>query len=183
MFPAFSFFKKLILTSTLVGLITLTACSKPTNEQSTKANSQANTAKNLPLLTVYKSPTCGCCEKWLDHINKQGFQSIAHNSNALSAFKKAKGIAPKYRSCHTAISKAGYIFEGHVPAKFMHQFLAEQNNSQLSTNILGLAVPAMPIGTPGMEIGDKFMPYQILQLNSDGSSDVYATINAYQEQF
>jgi len=191
MFSSFSFIKKLILSSIIIGLLALTACSEATHEQKTKltqvsnteAKTQTSTKQNLPLLNVYKSPTCGCCEKWLDHINEHGFQSIAHNSNVLSAFKQAKGIAPQYRSCHTALSKTGYIFEGHVPAKYIHQFLAEQHHNSQNKNILGLAVPAMPIGTPGMEIGEKFMPYQVLLLKGDGSSEVYATINAYQEQF
>jgi len=191
MFSFFSFSKNQILASSLFGLLALTACSEATNEHTVnqvqashnKAISQKSTNHNLPLLNVYKSPTCGCCEKWLNHIDGQGFQSVAHNSHNLSAFKQAKGIATNYRSCHTAVSEAGYIFEGHVPAKFIHQFLAEQQINSLDKAVLGLAVPAMPIGTPGMEVGDKFMPYKVLLLNSDGSSEIYAAVNSYQEQF
>ena len=130
------------------------------------------------MLEVYKSPTCSCCEKWLEHIDQHGFSSKAFNQTDLSAFKSNKGIAPQYRSCHTAVSKDGYVFEGHVPAKFIHQFLAKPPK-----NAIGLSVPAMPIGTPGMEVGNKFMPYQVILLKADGSYDIYAELNNYQEQF
>ena len=133
-----------------------------TTTQSTSINSKA------PLLEIYKSPTCSCCEKWIDHIDQYGFVSKAHNQHDLSAFKSNKGISPQYRSCHTAVSKDGYVFEGHVPAKFIHQFLANP-----PANTIGLAVPAMPVGTPGMEVGDRFMPYQVILLNTDGSYDIY----------
>ncbi len=139
---------------------------------------QTAQTKPQPELQVYQSPTCQCCEKWLKHIDQHGFISTAHNQTGLSTFKAEQGIAPKYRSCHTAISAAGYIFEGHVPAKFIHQFLAKPPK-----NAIGLAVPGMPIGSPGMEVADKFMPYQVLLLNADGSDEVYAEINRYQEQF
>ncbi|UUO24348.1 DUF411 domain-containing protein [Colwellia sp. M166] len=130
-------------------------------------------------LEVYKSPTCGCCEKWLNHIHDSGFESKIHNFQDFSVIKEEQGIAPRYRSCHTAISTDGYTFEGHVPAKFIKQFLQAQHAS----DVIGLSVPAMPVGTPGMEVGEKFRPYQILLLKSDGSYEVYATIQSYKEQF
>lgn len=141
-------------------------------------NNTAETMATKPLLTVYKSPTCGCCEKWITHIDQHGFSSKAHNQADLSSFKMDKGIAPQYRSCHTAVSKEGYVFEGHVPAKFIHQFLASPPK-----DAIGLSVPAMPIGTPGMEVDDKFMPYRVILLNADGSYGIYAELNSYQEQF
>jgi len=131
------------------------------------------------VLDVYKSPSCGCCEKWIKHIDESGFQSNVYNELDISVIKNKKGIAPRYRSCHTVISKDGYIFEGHVPAKFIQQFLTEPH----ATNVLGLSVPAMPIGTPGMEVNDKFQPYRVLLLKSDGSFDTYANVQSYQEQF
>ncbi|ALO36309.1 hypothetical protein CMT41_17390 [Colwellia sp. MT41] len=196
---SFSFpVKATIAISLFASLLLLSACSEQ-NTQSTPVAKQKVTPPKIdratpvaftsaiattqtttlhPILTVYKSPTCGCCEKWIDHIEQHGFTTKAHNHENLSAFKQAKGIAPQYRSCHTAVSKDGYVFEGHVPAKFIHQFLA-----QPPKNALGLSVPAMPIGTPGMEIGDKFMPYQVILLNADGSYGIYAELNNYQEQF
>ncbi len=81
-------------------------------------------------------------------------------------------IRPQYRSCHTAVSPEGYIFEGHVPSQFIAQFLSENH-----VDALGLSVPGMPIGSPGMEVGDRFMPYEVLILYRDGTSDVYAEVS------
>jgi len=88
------------------------------------------------------------------------------------------GIKPNYRSCHTAVTRNGFAFEGHVPAKFIKQFLAEKHN-----NAIGLSVPAMPVGSPGMEVGERFMPYNVLILFKDGTSEVYAEVKTYEEQF
>jgi hypothetical protein len=130
-------------------------------------------------LDVYKSPTCGCCKKWMSHIDDNGFQSKAHNRNDVSVIKKKKGIAPRYRSCHTAISKEGYVFEGHIPAKFIQQFLKEKHPN----SVIGLSVPAMPLGSPGMEMGDKFHPYKVLLLKADGTYEIYASVQSSEEQF
>jgi hypothetical protein len=179
---------------TIIALITLFSISACSSENEKAVTNQVKSASpteqvipesivadstgQLPLLKVYKSPTCGCCEKWLDHIDQHGFISEAHNQADLSSFKTNKGIAPQYRSCHTAVSKDGYVFEGHVPAKFIHQFLANP-----PADAIGLSVPAMPIGTPGMEVADKFMPYKVILLMTDGSYGIYAELNSYQEQF
>ncbi len=129
-------------------------------------------------LDVYKSRTCGCCKKWIDHIEADGFETNVNNITFLDDLKEKKGIAPQYRSCHTAESQDGYVFEGHVPAKYIKQYL---NNIPQGT--IGLSVPGMPAGSPGMEMGDRFMPYQILLLNADGTSSVYAQVATYEEQF
>ncbi len=157
---------------------TSTADSQIVAQSETKSKEQSETLTIEPLLEVYKDPNCGCCQKWINHIDQNGFQSKVINSQNVNVIKQNKGIRPQYRSCHTAISKQGYVFEGHVPAKFIQQFLSEKPD-----NTLGLSVPAMPIGTPGMEMGDRFMPYQVLLLKADGSSEVYAVINSYEEQF
>jgi hypothetical protein len=183
--------KSCITITALITLFTISACfqennkavtntvkSASLNEQTVSVSNVTDNTAQLPLLEVYKSPTCSCCEKWLEHIDQHGFTSKAHNQIDLSTFKTDKGIAPQYRSCHTAVSKEGYVFEGHVPAKFIHQFLAKP-----PVNAIGLSVPAMPIGTPGMEVGDKFMPYKVILLMADGSYGVYAELNNYQEQF
>ncbi|PCI51446.1 MAG: hypothetical protein COB49_01630 [Alphaproteobacteria bacterium] len=156
--------------------IFLTACS----EENTVAGSEQNTLQqpNLPVLEVYKRPTCRCCSKWMTHLEDNGFETKAHNKNYLSALKTKKNIQPQYQSCHTAISKDGYVFEGHIPAKYIHQFLQEKPESAI-----GLAVPAMPVGSPGMEVGSKFRPYDILLLKVDGSAEIYARINTQKEQY
>ena len=130
-------------------------------------------------LAVYKSPSCGCCKKWISHINEHGFESKAHSFDDFPGIKDEKAIQPRYRSCHTAISKDGYAFEGHVPAKFIHQFMQETHKD----DVIGLSVPAMPVGSPGMEVGDKFQPYRVLLLKLDGSYEIYANVQSYEEQF
>ncbi|MEO2278892.1 DUF411 domain-containing protein [Pseudoalteromonas pernae] len=129
-------------------------------------------------LIVLKTPSCGCCKKWISHIVEQGFEAEGKDFYDINPFKSQLGIAPNYRSCHTAISREGYAFEGHVPAKFIRQFLSEKHE-----DAIGLSVPAMPIGSPGMEVEDKFMPYQVLLLFKDGTSKPYAKVNTYEEQF
>lgn len=123
-------------------------------------------------LDVYKNESCDCCGKWVDHIKVSGFKTTVHVAKDMNDIKNKHGISPQYQSCHTAISKEGYIFEGHIPAKVITQFLAHP-----SKDALGLAVPGMPVGSPGMEMGDKFMPYDVLLLKKDGTSEVYARIS------
>ncbi len=129
-------------------------------------------------LLIFKSPSCGCCTKWVEHISEMEFTPITKDINANSNTKAKYQIAPEYRSCHTAVTRDGYAFEGHVPAKYIKQFLKEQPD-----NSIGLAVPGMPIGTPGMEAGERFQPYQVLILFKDGTNEVYADILTYSDQF
>lgn len=128
-------------------------------------------------LDVFKSPSCGCCEKWVANLETNGFKSMVHHPLDLNQEKLKRNIAPQYQSCHTAVSNEGYVFEGHVPANLIKRFLAEKPK-----NALGLAVPGMPAGSPGMEMGDHFTPYDVLLLNADGSSRVYARINSVHDQ-
>ncbi len=171
-----SFAQKSLLILTLSVTAFLASCSQADESSAEKKLKSAHI--NLTQLDIYKNPSCGCCKKWVKHVNEYGFQSDVHNQATLSYFKQEKGIQPRYRSCHTAVSENGYVFEGHVPAKFIQQFLLEQ-----PSDALGLSVPAMPVGTPGMEVGDKFMPYRVLLLKKDGSSEVYAVVKSYKEQF
>jgi hypothetical protein len=161
----------------LAAAFTLTSCSDATVLHENEVL-QNESAPVVIALDVYKSRTCGCCKKWIDHVEADGFEANVNNITFLDDLKEKKGIAPQYRSCHTAESKDGYVFEGHVPAKYIKQFL----NNVPQGNI-GLAVPGMPAGSPGMEMGDRFSPYQILLLNADGTSSVYAQIDTYEEQF
>ena len=80
-------------------------------------------------------------------------------------------IKPEYRSCHTSVSSNGYIFEGHIPSKYIDQFLSEEH-----PNAIGLSVPGMPLGSPGMEVEGMFTPYNVLILYKDGTSDIYAEV-------
>jgi len=132
---------------------------------------------------VYKSPTCGCCAKWIDHLHENGYKTSIHHPENLNALKARYGIAVENQSCHTAVSPDGHLFEGHVPAKFIKRFKNEISAGGLG-NAIGLSVPAMPRGTPGMEVpGDKFDPYELILLKKDGSSEVYADIKTAAEQY
>lgn len=122
-------------------------------------------------LLVHKTPTCGCCKMWVEHLKMNGLKANTQDHENLDEIKKMYGIKPQYRSCHTAVSKDGYIFEGHIPSKYITQFLSENH-----PNAIGLSVPGMPMGSPGMEVGDRFMPYDVLILFKDGSSNVFAEV-------
>jgi hypothetical protein len=129
-------------------------------------------------LAVYKSPTCGCCEEWISHLQSHGLKSTIHHPDDLDAVKDRYRISPRYQSCHTAVSPDGYVFEGHVPAPLITRFLAEKPEGAI-----GLAVPGMPVGSPGMEMGERFTPYDVLLLKSDGSSEVYLRITSLTQTF
>ncbi len=123
-----------------------------------------------PLIEVWKSPTCGCCNDWIKHLQANGFQVKAIDKGN-SAIRKELGMPTKYGSCHTA-KVDGYVIEGHVPAKEIRRLLKERPAA------LGLSVPEMPIGTPGMdgpEYGGQVDPYNVLLVRRDGSSSVYQT--------
>ena len=124
-------------------------------------------APTTPVIDVYKSPTCGCCNKWIDHLKANGFTVRAHDTENVQAHKVRLGVPPGYGSCHTA-EVNGYVIEGHVPAKEMKRLLKEKPRAR------GLVVPAMPAGSPGMEIGDRKDAYDVFLVNRDGSSRTYA---------
>jgi len=129
-------------------------------------------------LTVYKSPTCSCCKVWIGHLEANGFSATVNHPDNFNEVKKKLGITSRTASCHTAVSEQGYVFEGHVPAKYIEAFLAEPPEGAI-----GLSVPAMPVGSPGMEVGDRFQPYDIIQMNKDGSTQVFASIASADQQY
>lgn len=124
-------------------------------------------APTTPVINVYKSPTCGCCNKWIDHLKANGFTVRAHDTENVAAHKIRLGVPVGYGSCHTA-EVNGYVIEGHVPAKEMKRLLKEKPRAR------GLVVPAMPAGSPGMEIGDRKDAYGVFLVNRDGSTRTYA---------
>ena len=107
----------------------------------------------------------------MKHLESLDFETSPEDHQNLLHIKEKFGIRPEYRSCHTAVSKEGYVFEGHIPGEYISKFLAENN-----PNAIGLSVPGMPMGSPGMEVGDKFTPYDVLILYKDGTSEVYAEV-------
>lgn len=123
-----------------------------------------------PVVEVWKSPTCGCCKDWVAHLEANGFRAVVHDVGN-TAMRQRLGIAPEYGSCHTA-RVAGYAIEGHVPAADIQRLLKERPAA------IGLAVPRMPVGSPGMdgpEYGGRRDPYDVLLLSRDGGSRVYAS--------
>ena len=130
-----------------------------------------SSSKNKFSLLVHKTPTCGCCKKWVKHLEANNFSTMVNDHQNLQKVKEQHSIKPKYQSCHTAVSQDGYVFEGHIPSKFIKQFLANPE-----ADAIGLAVPGMPLGSPGMEVEGRFMPYDVLVLYKDGSSKVYAEV-------
>ena len=120
-----------------------------------------------PVVQVYKSPACGCCVKWVEHLNLHGFATQVSDVVDVEGIKTQHGVPAGARSCHTAIVQ-GYAIEGHVPAAEIQRLLRER------PAIAGLAVPGMPIGSPGME-GAFVEPYDVLAFRKDGSTGVFAT--------
>jgi hypothetical protein len=114
-------------------------------------------------IQVYKTPTCGCCVKWIDHLREAGFTVEAKNLRDLSALKVANGVPRRLASCHTAMVE-GYVIEGHVPASDIARLLRER------PKVAGLAVPGMPLGSPGMEHPDpsRHEPYEVLSFGPAG---------------
>ena len=123
-------------------------------------------AQRTPAITVYKSPTCGCCGAWVKHLNSNGFKVEAHDVADLDSIKRRLGVRPELASCHTA-SVGGYTIEGHVPASDIKRLLAERPKAK------GLAVPGMPVGSPGMETGPP-QPYATLLFDQAGGTQVFA---------
>ena len=150
-----------------------------TSNQPLTHNSNQHTHDSNSELTVYKSKSCGCCKEWVTHMNKNGFNTTAIDVVDMGTIKNNYQIKPNQRSCHTAVSADGFIFEGHVPAKFVKQFLSEQHPE----GTIGLSVPAMPVGTPGMEMGKVFHKYNINLLTIDSPAVSYQYIEQYAEQF
>ena len=116
--------------------------------------------------TVYKSPTCGCCAKWVDHLKAHRFRVTVHDLPDLTELKAKHGVPDALQSCHTALV-AGYVVEGHVPADVIQQLLKER------PKVAGLAVPGMPMGSPGME-GARRDRYEVLAFTRAGETRVYA---------
>jgi hypothetical protein len=130
----------------------------------------AGTAHAADVLKVIKSPTCNCCSAWVRHMQENGFAVEAQNmGNAQIVQEKLKlGLKPEQASCHTG-QIAGYVIEGHVPAREVRRLLAERPDA------IGLSVPDMPVGSPGMETGGPSDPYDVLLVKRDGSTEVFAS--------
>jgi hypothetical protein len=124
-------------------------------------------AKPLPQVEVFKSPSCGCCGAWVDHLKATGFPVKVNDVTDTTAARKRYGMPDWFGSCHTAIVD-GYVVEGHVPAAEIRRLLA------LKPAAVGIAVPGMPPGSPGMEVGDRKDPYDVFLIDRRGRETVFA---------
>lgn len=123
----------------------------------------------LPLVVVHKTPTCGCCGLWVDHVREAGFPVEVHDMDDLGPVKQRLGIPYGKGSCHTA-EVDGYAIEGHVPAQDIKRLLAERPDAR------GLVLPGMPMGSPGMEMPDgRTQPYTVELVRPDGSTEAFAS--------
>ena len=142
----------------VTGLLSLTGCARAPQTSVTEHD----------LVTVYKNEGCDCCEKWVAHLKQAGFPVEVHDIDNLGPTKERVGIPPAMGSCHTA-EVGGYFVEGHVPADDIKRLLHEHPDAK------GLTVPAMPLGSPGMEVaGKKNQPYDVFLVSKEGTTSVYA---------
>ncbi len=116
--------------------------------------------------TVYHSPECNCCGGWIDHLKAQGFQITDFSTSDIETIKQKFNVPDNLSSCHTAIVN-GYVIEGHVPANDIKRLLQEK------PNVVGLSVPQMPVGTPGMEMGNQKDPFTVFSFNHKDSVTVF----------
>ena len=124
-------------------------------------------AAALPPMTVYKSASCGCCKKWVEHVRAAGFAVTARDTEDIDQVKRAMGVPATLQSCHTAVV-GGYVVEGHVPADLVRKLVTGKPR-----DVRGLAVPGMPQGSPGMETGEKDA-YEVIAFDRQGKTRIYA---------
>ncbi len=122
-------------------------------------------AEPPPVVTVYKDPACECCARWVKHLSANGFVATVRDTPDMASVKRTMGVPDALQSCHTAVV-GKYLIEGHVPADVIKKLLAEK------PAVMGLAVPGMPIGSPGME-GSPKQAYNVIAFERDGKTRVY----------
>lgn len=130
----------------------------------------ANANLDRPLVTVWKTPSCGCRKDWVVHLRKEGFEVVTNDVNDTAPIRQKLGLPTKFDSCHTA-QVGGYVLEGHVPASEVKRLLREKPAA------IGLAVPDMPVGSPGMEMNGEMLglrdAFDVVLVTKDGGSRVY----------
>lgn len=132
------------------------------------ASSTTAIAATLPVVAVYKTPWCGCCKLWVEHLRKAGFTVEVHDVEDLDAEKDRMGVPADKRSCHTA-QVGGYYVEGHVPAADIKRLLKDKPKAE------GLVLPGMPMGSPGMEMPDgRTQPFAVELVDAKGQATVFA---------
>lgn len=171
-----SVLRSLALCLCLGGVLLGSACAIATpsdNADATSSEHLATRGNSVQAATViaYRSPTCGCCKGWVEHMRQQGFQVEDHVIEDIESVKREYNIPIDLASCHTA-TVAGYAIEGHVPAADVRKLLEQQ------IEVLGIAVPGMPIGSPGMESGNIREPYTVFSFDASGPYQAFARHNS-----
>lgn len=161
--------------SVLVGfaVLILIACNGEAATDTVSADVDVSAPSSMHL-TVHKTPTCGCCGDWVDHVKSEGFSVTVHEHADLSPIRQRLGIPLELSSCHSA-ETAGYVLEGHIPASDIKRLLTERPDAT------GLSVPGMPAGSPGMEVDGYSQPYATLIFDHEGAS-VFALHNGASPQ-
>lgn len=127
------------------------------------------TAATAPTaITVYKDPSCGCCTKWVAHLEANGFAPVVHDRTDMDALKDGLGVPAALRSCHTAVV-GKYVVEGHVPAADVRRLV-----TSTPRGTAGLAVPGMPMGSPGMEMGSRVDRFDVVAFDARGATRVFS---------
>jgi hypothetical protein len=133
----------------------------------TPIGAQIRAGQAKPQVTVYKTPTCGCCGKWVEHMQASGFTATTTSMPDLTAIKTQHQVPAALQSCHTSLV-GGYVIEGHVPAEDIRRLLREK------PAIVGLAAPGMPAGSPGMDVPNA-PGYDVIAFDKDGHTRVFAS--------
>ena len=137
--------------------------------QAHDASDASLASQALPAMMVYKSPTCGCCSKWVAYLEEAGMEVKTTDVEDMGAIKERFGVPGKLSSCHTGIV-GGYVVEGHVPIEDIQRLLAERPNA------VGITAPGMPVGSPGMEVeGRPADKYDVILFDASGNQEVYAS--------
>ncbi|MBN8431549.1 DUF411 domain-containing protein [Microbulbifer salipaludis] len=152
------------IAASLCVVAALAACSTTDTRQEQGADSE---------IVVYKSPFCLCCNDWITHLEQNAFTVSSENGLDTAAVKQQWGIHPSMQGCHTGVWNRQYVFEGHVPARLIRKFLANP-----PANSIGLAVPGMPQGSPGMYRGKNFAPYVVYAIQANGEYRFYEKVTA-----
>lgn len=151
------FVRTLSLGASFLALVLTTGAARPS----------AGVTSKEPTITVYKDASCGCCKSWIEHLIKHGYRVDAKDSDDMTEIKRSLGVPEALTSCHTAVVN-GYLIEGHVPAADIARLL------KTKPKVAGLAVPGMPMGSPGME-GPRTQKYDVLSFDKAGKTKVFAS--------
>ncbi|WP_250460754.1 DUF411 domain-containing protein [Microbulbifer litoralis] len=166
----------LLLLSLILSLGSLHSRAEEVQPANARSGGSREAGLAEPLL-VHKGPFCFCCKKWIAHLNREGIETEVDNATNMSEIKGQWAIPEGMHSCHTAVLDGKYVFEGHVPARFIRKYLGNPPEGSY-----GLTVPGMPKGSPGMYEGKDFKPYNIYLLMRGGDYRFYARVEKPESQ-